>query len=312
MLDTGATLASAAAPEPSIVRTAADLWKSRQGRRAIRRTVVWIVAVLAMLYTLFPIYWVVVAAFDPIGNLATQKLLPQRVGLGNFEFLFREPSYPFPRWMINSIKVSTIAGVISVCLTTISAYAFSRFRFRGRRTLMKSIVLIQVFPNMLALVSLYLIVQQIGRFLPLFGLDTHGSLILVYLGGVLGGNVWLMKGYIDTIPKELDESAMIDGASPWQIFWRLIFPLIRPMLAVILVLSFVGTYGDIILARVLLKANEQLTVAVGLWNFGASWQSPQRWGPFSAGALIAALPALVLFYSLQDWLVTGLTSGAVK
>jgi arabinogalactan oligomer/maltooligosaccharide transport system permease protein len=249
---------------------------------------------------------------DPASTLDTQQLLPQRMGLGNFQTLFQDPAYPFAIWMVNSLKIAFVTGAISVCLTTISAYAFSRFRFRGRQTLMKGIVLVQVFPNMLALVSLYLIIQQIGSFLPLFGLDTHGSVILVYLGGVLGGNVWLMKGYIDTIPKELDESAMIDGASRWQIFWWLIFPLIRPMLAVTLVLVFIGAYGDIIVARVLLKANEQLTVGVGLWQFVSAWQTAQRWGPFTAGALIAALPALILFYALQDWLATGLTSGSVK
>ncbi|MCL5997217.1 MAG: ABC transporter permease subunit [Chloroflexi bacterium] len=290
----------------------AGMVKSRKGRRLIRLAIVGVIALVALLYTVFPVYWVLVAALDPLGNLATQQLLPQRVGLDNFRLLLQDPAYPFATWMANSLKISFITGAISVCLTTISAYAFSRFRFRGRRTLMKGIVLVQVFPNMLALVSLYLIIQQIGMFIPIFGLDTHGSLILVYLGGILGGNVWLMKGYIDTIPKELDESAMIDGASHWQIFWWLIFPLIRPMLAVILVLVFIGAYGDIIVARVLLKANEQLTVGVGLWQFVSAWQTPQRWGPFTAGALLAALPALVLFYALQDWLVTGLTAGSVK
>lgn len=304
--------ATVGADEPRQLRGRVHPTNRRGVGKAMRLAVVGGIAVAAMLYTLFPIYWVVVAALDPVGTMATQRFLPQRVGLDNFVFLMRDPAYPFPRWMANSIKISIIASAASVSLTTVSAYAFSRFRFRGRRVLMKGIVLVQVFPNILALVSLYLIVQQLGRMLPMLGLNTHGALILVYLGGVLGGNVWLMKGYIDTIPRELDESAMIDGASPWCIFWRLIFPLVRPMLAVTLVLVFVGTYGDIILARVLLKDNEQLTVAVGLWNFGASWQSPQRWGPFSAGALIAALPALVMFYSLQDWLVTGLTAGAIK
>jgi ABC-type maltose transport system permease subunit len=176
---------------------------------------------------------------------------------------------------------------------------------------MKAIVLVQVFPNLLALIAIYLMIQQTGRILPALGLNSHLALILVYLGGVLGGNVWLMKGYMDGLPRELDESAAIDGAGQATIFWRILLPLTKPMLAVTGVLAFVASYSEILLARVLLTDNDQLTLALGLYTYARTLYATS-WGAFAAGALIAAVPAVVLFYLLQNWLIKGLTAGSVK
>jgi ABC-type maltose transport system permease subunit len=201
--------------------------------------------------------------------------------------------------------------VLAVFVTMLTAYAFSRFRFRGRRSLLLTILLIQVFPNLLTMVALFLFLRQIGEYFPTFGLDSHGGLIMVYLGTQMGINIWLMKGYFDTIPRDIDESAAVDGASHWQTFWSLIFPLVRPVLAVVGVLAFVGTFNEFILARVLLRSTEQFTLMVGLYlfvdqNFG------QNWGVFAAGALIGAIPTVIIYAILQDYIVSGLTSGAVK
>jgi ABC-type maltose transport system permease subunit len=171
--------------------------------------------------------------------------------------------------------------------------------------------LVQVFPNMLTMVALFLLIQQIGTYIPVLGLNSHGGLILVYLGGVMGINVWLMKGFFDSIPRDIDESAMVDGASHWQTFWMLIFPLVRPILVVVGILTFIGTYSDFLLARILLSSNEQLTVMVGLWVF-ISQQFSQNWGTFAAGGLMAAIPIVVIYLLLQDQIVGGLTQGAVK
>jgi ABC-type maltose transport system permease subunit len=171
--------------------------------------------------------------------------------------------------------------------------------------------LIQVFPNLLALVAIFLIIQQSGEIIPGVGLNTHAGLILVYLGGSMGINIWLMKGFLDTIPRAIDESAMVDGATHTQIFFNLLLPLLRPILVVIGILSFIGTYGDFVLARILLKSTEQYTVMVGLQIY-TSGQFSQKWGPFSAGALIAALPIMIIYLALQDQIVGGLTQGAVK
>lgn len=143
------------------------------------------------------------------------------------------------------------------------------------------------------------------------GLNTYGGLFLVYLGGTLGANTWLTKGYFDSIPRDLDEAATVDGASGWQVFWVVLLPLVRPILVVVALLTFIGTYSEYVLARVLLTDKYMYTLAVGL-NQMVSQQFAQQWGVFSAGALLAALPTIILFMFFQRYLVGGLTTGAVK
>ena len=177
--------------------------------------------------------------------------------------------------------------------------------------MLKALLLIQVFPTLLSLIAVYVLVFQFGEIIPAIGLDTHTGLILVYLGGSMGINIWLMKGFLDTIPRDIDESGMVDGASHFQIFWHLILPLLRPILIVVGILSFIGIYGDFILARILLNDVEKYTIMVGLQIF-TSGQFDQKWGVFAAGALIGALPIMVIYLSLQDYIAGGLTQGSVK
>lgn len=284
---------------------------SQTRRKKLKLLVSVVIAVIAICYALFPVIWVLSASLDPLNMLATQQLIPRNASFKNYTDLLTDPVNPFLAWMWNSVKISSITSLLAVTVTALGAYAFSRFRFRGRQSLLVSILLVQVFPNMLAVVALFLIIQQIGHYVPSLGLNSHGGLILVYLGGILGGNVWLMKGFFDSIPRDLDESAMIDGASHWQAFRWVILPLVRPMLVVIGILAFIASYGDVILARVLIKSAEQYTLGIGLWMFIEGWYTV-KWGPFAAGALLAAAPVLILFYMLQDWIVSGLTQGAVK
>jgi arabinogalactan oligomer/maltooligosaccharide transport system permease protein len=270
-----------------------------------------VVAVILIIFSIFPILWMISASLNPTGSLATQTLIPPNPGLGNYRTLLTSGQFPFWTWFGNSIKISVITSLLSLAITTIAAYAFSRFRFRGRQTMLKAILLIQVFPSLLALVAIFLMFSQMGDVLPFLDLDTHTSLILVYLGGAMGINIWLMKGYLDTVPREIDESAMVEGATDWQIFTGLILPLLRPILIVIAIINYIGTYGEFVLARVLLRSNETYTLMVGLQIFaGAQFQ--QRWGVFAAGALLGALPIVVIYLALQDQIVGGLTQGAVK
>ena len=271
----------------------------------------WIVAIILIVFSVFPILWMISASLNPTGSLATQRLIPANIGFGNYQTLLSSGQFPFWTWFGNSLKISITTSVLSLAITTIAAYAFSRFRFRGRQTMLKAILLIQVFPGLLALVATFLMISQMGDVVPFLDLDTHTSLILVYLGGAMGINIWLMKGYLDTIPREIDESAMVEGASDWQIFSRLILPLLRPILIVILIINYIGTYGEFILARVLLRSNETYTLMVGLQIFAGA-QFTQRWGVFAAGALLGALPIMIIYLMLQDQIVGGLTQGAVK
>lgn len=269
------------------------------------------VAVILIIFSIFPILWVISASFNPTGSLATQTLIPKNPGLGNYETLVTSGAFPFWTWFGNSLKISIITSIGSLAITTIAGYAFSRFRFKGRQLMLKAILLIQVFPALLALVATFLMISQFGDVIPKLGLNTHASLILVYLGGAMGINIWLMKGFLDTIPRDIDESAMVEGASNWYIFTRLILPLLRPILVVIGLMNYVGTYGEFVLARVLLKSNETYTLMVGLQVFAGA-QFNQRWGVFAAGALIGALPIVIIYLALQDQIVGGLTTGAVK
>jgi arabinogalactan oligomer/maltooligosaccharide transport system permease protein len=270
-----------------------------------------IVAVILIFFSIFPILWVISASFSPTGSLATQTLIPKNLGLGNYQTLVSSGAFPFWTWFGNSLKIAIITSIGSLAITTIAGYAFSRFRFKGRQLMLKAILLIQVFPALLALVATFLMISQFGDVIPQLGLNTHASLILVYLGGAMGINIWLMKGFLDTIPRDIDESAMVEGASNWYIFTRLILPLLRPILVVIAIMNYIGTYGEFVLARVLLKSNETYTLMVGLQVFAGA-QFNQRWGVFAAGALIGALPIMIIYLALQDQIVGGLTTGAVK
>ena len=273
-----------------------------------------VLAIVLVTFSIFPVLWIVSAAINPVNNLANQQLIPANANFDNFTKLVNNPIFPFFTWMKNSLFVSLVSTVLTVSLTTLAAYAFSRFRFKGRQGLLKSILLVQSFPNLLAIVALYSIINQMGD-LPLIGkqlgLNTHWGLILVYMGGAMGMNIWLMKGYMDTVPRDIDESAKVDGATDWQIFWHLILPLLRPILVVIGILSFIGTYGEFLLARTFLTTSDKQTVMVGLQIFTAG-QYTKNWGVFAAGALIAALPVMIIYLVLQDQIVGGLTAGSVK
>lgn len=299
-----------------------DLWKRMKRDLDNRRraapngrtlTLLWkeMIIWICLLFALFPLIWVISAAFDPANSIAGQRLIPNNPSLINFKNLFDREQQPFLVWMYNSYKVAIINSFLVVCLTSLAGYAFSRLRFRGRRVGLFGIILVQMFPQMLAMVAIYLIVFWIGEYIPAFGLDTHAGLILVYMGGAMGVNVWMTKNYFDTIPCSLEESAMLDGATPLQILIRIVLPLALPILVVVFFLQFIAIYSEFILARVLLAGNNQLTMAVGLQTFIAD-QYSKRWGVFSAAAIIGTIPVMVLFWLLQKQLVAGLTSGAVK
>lgn len=288
-------------------------WRSPSAKRGrtISKVIRFIIALFMIAFALFPVIWTISASLDPTGNLATQKLIPDNASLDNYRALFTSPTFPFGTWLWNSLKISITVTIISVLITTTTAFAFSRFRFTGRGTLLKTILLIQVFPAILAMVAIFALVQQLGSYVPVLGLNTLTGLGFIYLGGAMGINIWLMKGFFDTVPIDIDESAMVDGATHWQTFWRLIFPLVRPVVIVVALLTFIGTYGEFLLARILLKSTENLTAMVGLYILQAN-QFAQNWGIFTAGALLAAVPVVILYLLLQDYIVGGLTAGSVK
>jgi arabinogalactan oligomer/maltooligosaccharide transport system permease protein len=277
------------------------------------------VGVFAAVISLFPVVYVVSAAFNADQSISGSSLIPRQVTLDNFRTIFAGEvsgtggtAYtPYVRWYTNSLLVAAATSILTVLLGALAAYAFSRFRFRGRRMGMLTLLLIQMFPPFLSIVALYLILLNTGRVFPVFGLNTLTGLMLVYLGGAMGVNAWLMKGFFDTIPSELDESARVDGATPAQIFWGVVLPLAAPVLAVVGILSFVGTLNEFIIAKALLQTTDHYTLPVGLQNY-IDQQYSERWGPFAAGVLLAAIPVVIIVMSFQRFFIRGLTQGAVK
>ncbi|MGQ9601693.1 MAG: maltose ABC transporter permease MalG [Candidatus Bipolaricaulia bacterium] len=273
----------------------------------LRHGLIW----LGITFALLPTIWILSASFNPTNNLLEQRLIPRNPTVEHYRTLFTDPTAPFPTWLWNTIKVAGVTAIITVFLCALGAYSFSRFRFRGRRTGLLGLLLAQMFPQTLAMVAIYLLLLELGKYIPWLGLNTHPGLILVYLGGAMGFNTWFMKGYFDTIPRSLEESALVDGATPFQAFWQIILPLARPVLAVVLIIQFITSYGEYILASILLKGVERYTLAVGL-RFFIQQAYNRRWGTFAAASLLGALVILLIFLPLQRLIISGLTRGAVK
>jgi arabinogalactan oligomer/maltooligosaccharide transport system permease protein len=280
-----------------------------------------VVAVVACFISLFPIWFVAVAAFNRDQSVSGTSWWPLHFTLHNFGDLLHNNvtdfgsgstiDAPFLRWLLNTMLVALGAAVLTVLVSALAAYAFSRFRFRGRRFGMLALLLVQMFPQILLIVSLYLIVLNTGQIFGFLGLDTFTALVIVYLGGAMGVNTWLMKGFFDSIPKELDESARVDGATAGQIFWGVVLPLALPILAVVGLWSFIATLNEFAIASALLVTTHHFTLPVGMRGF-IDQEFGQRWGFFAAGALMAAVPAAALFMWLQRFIVSGLSQGAVK
>jgi arabinogalactan oligomer/maltooligosaccharide transport system permease protein len=266
-------------------------------------------AALALIWALFPIVFIVSAAINPSGTLSTTSLMPNNAGLSNFSELFS--LRPYAAWYKNTLLICGVGAFASVFIGAAAAYVFSRMRFRGRRHGLMTLLLAQMFPVMLAFVAIYLTFDAIGDVLPGIGLNTQAGLILAYLGGAMGANVWLLKGYFDTVPRELDEAAKVDGASHSRIFFTMTLRLVMPILVTVGMLSFVGLFSEFLLASIFLKDADNQTLAVGLWSLLKADKN-KYFGPFCAGALLASLPVMGLYFAVQRWIVSGLTAGTVK
>jgi arabinogalactan oligomer/maltooligosaccharide transport system permease protein len=295
------------------ITTPADLETANEvnvvGRRP--RTGTWwryLLAGVALVWALFPLVFIVSAALNPSGTLSTTELLPTNAGLTNFTELFDIRQYG--DWYKNTLIVSIIAAFFQVFIGALAAYAFSRMRFTGRRPGLLALLIAQMFPTLLAFIAIYLTFDAIGGVVPTFGLTIWG-LILAYLGGAMGANVWLLKGYFDTVPRELDEAAMVDGASHARIFFTMTLRLVMPILVTVGILSFVGIFNEFLLASIFLKDESEQTLAVGLWSLLKADKN-KYFGAFCAGALLASAPFVALYLAFQRQLVGGLTAGSVK
>lgn len=270
-----------------------------------------VLALLALAFAVIPILFIVSSAFNNAGTLSTSGLWPSKFGIDNFRDLFNDPARPYWTWFKNSVIISVVATIATLFLGSSAAYAFSRLRWKGRRPGLLIILLLQMFPAVLAFGALYITFANIGEIMPAIGLNTLAGLILVYLGGAMGSNIWLLKGYFDTVPKELDEAAYIDGASHARIFFTVTLRLVTPILATVAMLAFVGLWGEFLLASIFLTDVNEQTLAVGLWQTRNA-DVNRYFGQFVAGAVIASIPVVLVYLSLQKQLIGGLTQGSVK
>jgi arabinogalactan oligomer/maltooligosaccharide transport system permease protein len=278
------------------------------------RTLGWrhVVAWLAIGFALFPLIWMTSASFDKLGSISAQQLIPKYRGLDNYRTLFGNPEQPYWIWMRNSVVIASLNAVIQLAIGATAAYALSRFRYRGRKTTLMTILIVQMFPQLLAITAFYVILADLRKSIPFMDFGNPIALLVIFAGGALGVNAWMLKGFFDSIPSEIDESAKIDGASHGQIYTRIILPLALPMLSVVALLSFIGTMNEFLLTSVILGGNQRsITLAVGMQQF-IEQNFDKNWGAFAAGALIATLPVMILFIWLQKFVVSGLTAGSLK
>ncbi len=264
----------------------------------ISRIVIWITIVVVM----FPALWIIMSSFSAGDSFFLSSLFPEKLSLKHYSDLFRETNFVI--WVLNSLKFCFIVAMIQLVLTSLAAYAFSRLRFAGRKYGLMSLLVLQVFPNSMAVAGYYILIYKFGL------VDSSLALIFVLAGGS-AYNIWLLKSYIDGLPVELDEAAMIDGANTFQVFYKIVMPLATPQLAVIFLFSFIATYSEYVITSLFLQTPGKMTLALGLQSF-ISDQFAAHWTMFSAAAVISSLPIMIIFMCLQKFIQNGLVAGGVK
>ena len=270
-----------------------------------------LVGIAMTIFAAFPLLYVLSASLNPGGTLVTANSLFSEVSIGSYIELFNRPQQPYAAWFMNTLVIGLVSAAGTVLLGALAAYAFSRMRFTGRRFGLITLLLVQMFPQLLAMVAIFLLMSAISDVFPAIGLNSQIGLIMIYLGGALGVNTYLMYGFFNTVPTSIDEAAKIDGAGHARIFFTIILRLVAPILAVVGLLSFLGTMSEFMIASVILIDPEKQTLAVGLFQF-ISQETSRNWSVFAAGAVLAAIIPIALFLALQRFIVGGLTAGSVK
>lgn len=264
----------------------------------VSRIIIWLTIILIM----FPALWIVMSSFSSGDSFFLSSLFPKKLSTEHYIELFQETN--FVMWVWNSLKMCFLVAIIQLILTSLAAYAFSRLRFAGRKYGLMTLLVLQVFPNSMAIAGYYILIYKFGL------VDNLFTLILVLAGGS-AFSIWLLKSYMDGIPKELDEAAMVDGAGHFTVFYKVILPLAAPQLAVIFLFSFIATYSEYVISSVFLQSPGKMTLALGLQTF-ISDQFAAHWTLFSAAAVLSSLPIMLVFMALQKYIQNGLIAGGVK
>lgn len=282
------------------------MFTNMKTKKNIGLLISYIILAFAVVIIIYPLIWTIGASFNPGNSLISTSIIPENPTLDHYRELFAgSPTLLYGQWYLNSLKISFFTMIGTVISVSFTAYAFSRFRFKGRKNALILFLLLQMIPQFSALIALFVLAQILGM------MNSHLLLILLYIGGQIPMNTYLMKGYMDAIPRDLDESAMMDGASNTRIFLQIIMPLSKPMIAVVAMNGFTGPLGDFVLSSTILRSVESYTLPIGLYKLvndvmGASYTT------FAAGAILISIPIAVIFILLQKNFVSGLTAGGTK
>lgn len=277
----------------------------RPRRKAAEKRSLWIsrlILWLTIIVVVFPALWIAMASFSKGDSFFMKSLFPEELSFGNYVKLIQETD--FMLWVFNSLKMCFLVAIIQLFLTSTSAYAFSRMRFPGRKKGLMFLLVLQVFPSSMALAGYYVIIYK-------FNLVNNLIVIVFVLAAGSAYNIWLLKSYMDSIPKELDESAFVDGAGHLTTFMRIVLPLAMPQIAVIFIFSFIATYSEYVISSVFLQTPDNFTLAIGLQSFIAD-QFNAHWTLFAAAAVLASVPVMIIFLLLQKFIQGGLVAGGVK
>lgn len=264
---------------------------------------VYALLIFMALLVLTPIVWIIGASFNPMSSLLSATALPENPTVLHYVKLIKETKFVY--WYANTLKIALINMAISVVLTSMTSYVFSRFRFKGKRAGLLSILILQMFPSFMGMMATYNILWQLNL------LDTHFGLILTYAAGQVPYNTWLVKGYLSNIPRSLDEAAKLDGASNLRIFTQIVLPLMKPILIFVALSQFITPWMDFIFPRMILSSPEKKTLAIGLYDM-INANTNNNFTTFAAGAILVAVPITILYVCLQKYLIQGVTAGANK
>lgn len=264
---------------------------------------VYALLIFMALLVLTPIVWIIGASFNPMSSLLSATAFPENPTVLHYVKLIKETKFVY--WYANTLKIALINMAISVVLTSMTSYVFSRFRFKGKRAGLLSILILQMFPSFMGMMATYNILWQLNL------LDTHFGLILTYAAGQVPYNTWLVKGYLANIPRSLDEAAKLDGASSLRIFTQIVLPLMKPILIFVALSQFITPWMDFIFPRMILSSPEKKTLAIGLYDM-INANTNNNFTTFAAGAILVAVPITILYVCLQKYLIQGVTAGANK
>lgn len=277
-------------------------------RKIIKCTAAYIILVFAMIAAVLPILWVFSTSLNDTNTLLSTsvRLLPQKITLRHYARVLTGSDSQFLRWLLNSTIVALSTVVLSLIVGITAAYAYSRYRFKGRKLILNSFLLLNAFPNILSIVAYF----KILSLLKLAGSIT--GLVIAYTGGQLIFTIWNLKGYFDTLPYEIEEAALIDGASPFKVLYKIVLPLAKPAIAVTAMFSFMAGWNEYVIAATFMTDRKMFTLPVGLYSLQNAGNYAQDWPLFAAGSLIVAVPVMIVFLILQRSLVSGLTLGSSK